>query len=63
MNTTGTIQSMDNGEFHSIANAGYAITLGAAASIPSTMGTVSFFDDDAHHARSSWVEGGLANSW
>ena len=45
MNVTGTIQAMSNGEFHFPASAGYAVTLGAAASVPATITSVGFFDD------------------
>ena len=48
LNVTGTIASMSNGEFHNIASAGDAMTWGASASIPSTLDTMGFFDDDGH---------------
>ncbi len=47
INLTGTLQSLDNGEFHSPPTSGYALTLGAAASIPTTIDSVGFYDDDA----------------
>lgn len=47
MNVTGTIQQLSNGEFHYLANAGVAVTLGSAAVIPSTMNYLGFFDDSS----------------
>ncbi|RME17052.1 MAG: hypothetical protein D6797_03270 [Bdellovibrio sp.] len=48
INVTGTLQAFDNGEIHYIANAGYALTLGASAIVPATMDSVGFFDDAAY---------------
>ncbi|MEZ4873743.1 MAG: hypothetical protein R2827_16175, partial [Bdellovibrionales bacterium] len=48
LNVTGNVQSMDNGEFHYLANSGAAITIGASASMPSVLDSVGFFDDDAY---------------
>lgn len=45
MNVTGTIAQLDQGEFHFVANNGYALTLGAAATIPSSSDGVTFYDD------------------
>ncbi len=45
LNVTGTIQSMDNGEFHYINNNGYGITLNAATSVPSLLDGIGFYDD------------------
>lgn len=45
MNITGSALKMDNGEFHYVPSAGYAMTWGAAATMPATMSSVSFFDD------------------
>ncbi len=45
--TSGTIQSLENGEFHNIPANGYALSVGASASLPSTMDSVGFFNDDA----------------
>jgi hypothetical protein len=44
---TGTISSMDNGEFRGIAQNGFAISLANGASLPSTMDTIGFYNDDA----------------
>lgn len=45
LNVTGTVQSMSNGEFHYIASAGQAITLGASSAMPTTMSDLAFYDD------------------
>ncbi len=45
MNVTGTIQTLTNGDFHYPAASGYAITLGAAATSPSTWTSLGFFND------------------
>ncbi|MFT6069805.1 MAG: hypothetical protein ACJAT2_003127 [Bacteriovoracaceae bacterium] len=45
LNVTGNIQKLDNGDFHFIATNGYAMTLGAAATIPSTSSSVGFFEE------------------
>lgn len=45
MNVTGTIAQLDQGEFHFVANNGYAFTLGATASIPTSSDGISFYDD------------------
>ena len=45
--STGTITQMDNGDFRGIAQNGFAISLASGASIPSTMDTVGFYNDDA----------------
>lgn len=42
---TGTLSAFDNGEIHYINNNGYGVTLGAAASVPSTINNLAFFDD------------------
>ncbi|HXH76823.1 MAG TPA: C25 family cysteine peptidase [Bacteriovoracaceae bacterium] len=47
MNVTGNIIQIDNTDFRGMVAAGYAITLGAAASVPSSFNTVGFFNDDA----------------
>ncbi len=47
LNVTGTIQKLDHGEFHYLPASGYAVTLGAAASIPTTMDTLGFFNDNS----------------
>lgn len=54
INITGTVNSMDNGEFHYIASGGTAITLGASAVMPSTIDSMSFFDDDAYGNNTSF---------
>ncbi|MCB0391939.1 MAG: hypothetical protein KDD58_11650, partial [Bdellovibrionales bacterium] len=45
---TATIQNLQNGEFHYLANSGAAITLASGTLIPSTMSNLGFFDDDNH---------------
>lgn len=45
---TGSVQKMDNGEFHFIESSGYAMTWGAAASLPGAMSNMSFFDDNGY---------------
>lgn len=45
MNVTGAIQTLTNGDFHYPAATGYAITLGAAATSPSTWTSIGFFND------------------
>lgn len=47
VNITGSVTAMDDGEFRGIRNNGYALTLGAASSMPSTMDNLGFFNDDA----------------
>ncbi len=47
MNITGTVSQLQNGGFHYIASAGVAITVGATASLPTTMPSIGFFDDSA----------------
>jgi hypothetical protein len=48
LNITGTVQAMENGEFHYVPNNGHAITLGAAAVIPATLDYLGFFNDFGH---------------
>ncbi len=45
--STGTITQMDNGEFRGIRSNGFAISLANGASIPSTMSSIGFYNDDA----------------
>lgn len=46
INLTGTLQAMNNGEFHYLAANGYAMTLGAGSqNLPATMDNVGFFND------------------
>jgi hypothetical protein len=45
--STGTITQMDNGEFRGIRTAGFAISLAAGSTIPATMDTIGFYNDDA----------------
>jgi len=47
MNITGNIQKLDNGDFHFIANNGYAMTLGAAVTAPGSFSSVGFYDEGA----------------
>lgn len=45
LNLSGTIQSMNNGEFHYIAANGYAMTANAGATLPGTQDSLGFFND------------------
>ena len=47
MTVTGAIQSLTNGDFHYPPAAGYAVTLGAAATSPSTWTSVGFYNDNS----------------
>ena len=47
MNVTGTVTTLQNGDFHYIASAGVAVTVGAAASLPATMPSLGFYDDSS----------------
>jgi hypothetical protein len=47
VNVTGTIQQLNNGDFHNIATNGYAMTWGAAVVAPATITNVGFFDEGA----------------
>ena len=44
--SSGTISQMNNGEFRGIAANGFAISLANGASLPSTMDTIGFYNDD-----------------
>jgi len=44
LNVTGTISGLDHGDFQNIASSGYAVTLGAAANVPSVWNSIGFFD-------------------
>ncbi|MCM2276947.1 MAG: C25 family cysteine peptidase [Oligoflexia bacterium] len=48
LNVTGTIQRMQNGEFHYLSASGYAVTLGAAASVPASLSSLGFFNDASY---------------
>ncbi len=45
LNVAGTVNQLDNGEFHYIASAGRAITVGATAAFPATLDSIGFFND------------------
>jgi hypothetical protein len=45
-NITGTVTQMDNGEFRGLAGTGAAMTLGASATMPSSLNTIGIFNDD-----------------
>ncbi len=45
--STGTVTQLDNGEFRGIRANGFAISLANGSSLPSTMDTIGFFNDDA----------------
>ncbi len=47
MNITGTVSSMNNGEFNYINSSGFAMTWGASATLVTTMNDLGFFDDSA----------------
>jgi hypothetical protein len=47
VSVTGSISTMDNGEFHYLASTGTAITVNTGATIPATMNAVGFYDDSA----------------
>ncbi len=47
VNVGGTISQLENGEFRGIRNNRYGIVLGAASSIPATMDSIGFFNDDS----------------
>lgn len=47
LNITGNVQKMDNGDFHFIATNGYAMTWGAAATIPATLSSIGFYEEGA----------------
>ncbi|OFZ49688.1 MAG: hypothetical protein A2381_05655 [Bdellovibrionales bacterium RIFOXYB1_FULL_37_110] len=47
MNITGTISQLQYGDFHYIPTNGTGITLGAAATIPSTISGIGFYDEGA----------------
>lgn len=47
LNLTGTIQLLDNGDFEQILTDGYAMTWGAAATVPATLNNIGFFDQGA----------------
>ncbi len=47
LNISGTVSTLNNGEFRGIVNNGYGITLAAAASMPTTLSSIGFFNDDA----------------
>lgn len=69
LNITGTIQAMDNGEFHYLASAGYAVTLGAAAVVPTTLTSLGFYDSNTFgnvknfNATAYNVSGFTVNNW
>ncbi len=45
---SGTVQSMNYGEFHFISNTGYGMTFNSSASIPSNIDGIGFYDDNAY---------------
>jgi hypothetical protein len=45
---TGSLQALNNGEFHYLASAGYAVTLSTSTSLPATMDNLGFFDDNGY---------------
>lgn len=45
VNVSGTIQRMEFGEFHNIANSGYGLTIGSGVTLPSTMEGLGFFNE------------------
>ena len=46
MNITGTIVQLNNTDFRGMVNSGYVMTLGAAASVPPTLTSIGFYNDD-----------------
>ena len=46
MNVTGSIVQLNNTDFRGMVNGGYVMTLGAAASVPSTLNSIGFYNDD-----------------
>jgi hypothetical protein len=47
MNISGTIYQLDNVDFRGMVSSGYAMTLTAAATVPSTLTAIGFYNDDA----------------
>jgi len=48
MNINGTVSILDNGQIRGIANNGYGIVLGSSSSIPTSLNSIGFFNDDAY---------------
>jgi len=52
-NISGTVTQLDNGEFRGISQSGSAITLQSTASMPSSINTIGFYNDDARSSVTS----------
>lgn len=48
LTVTGTISVLEYGEFHFIANNGYALTVNGSTTLPSTANGIGFYDDNSY---------------